>query len=83
MPPEPMHMTIEELIKKIQDELEDLPLQDLAPGSCFREIDGWSSLHGLILMALVSTEFNVDLSGRQIAAIRTVQDLYDAMVGAA
>ncbi|MGH8493599.1 MAG: acyl carrier protein [Moraxellaceae bacterium] len=68
-------MNIDTLIKKIQEELDDLDLTHLGPDSIFLEIEGWSSLYGLILMALVSTEYNVELSGQQIQSIRTVRDL--------
>lgn len=70
-------MNIEALIDKLREELDDLDLTHLEPDSVFLEIEGWSSLYGLILMALVSTEYNVELSGQQIQRIRTVRDLYD------
>lgn len=70
-------MSIQQLIKIIQDEVDDLDLRHLAPDTVFVELEGWSSLYGLILMALVSTEYNVELSGQQIRTIRTVQDLYN------
>lgn len=68
-------MNIDTLIRKIQEELDDLDLTHLGPDTIFMEIEGWSSLYGLILMALVSTEYNVELSGKQIQGIRTVRDL--------
>ena len=74
-----LEVAIEELISRIQEELDDLNLEHLAPATVFREIDGWTSLHGLILMALVSTEYDVELSGQQIGGIRTVQDLYEVI----
>lgn len=70
-------MPIDDLIRKIQDEVDDINLEGLRPDTVFVEIEGWSSLYGLILMALVSTEYGIDLSGKQISGIRTVQDLYD------
>lgn len=70
-------MNIDMLISKIREELDDLDLAQLSPDTPFLEIDGWSSLYGLILMALVSTEYNVELSGQQLQNIRTVRDLYN------
>lgn len=72
-------MNIDALINKIREELDDLDLSHLEPDTVLRDIEGWSSLYGLILMALVSTEYNVELSGQQIQGIRTVRDLYDAI----
>lgn len=70
-------MGIQDLISRIQAEIDDLNLESLSPETAFLEIEGWNSLYGLILMALVSTEYNIDLTGKQIQSIRTVQDLYD------
>jgi acyl carrier protein len=74
-----IEVAIEELISRIREELDDLNLEELAPTTAFREIDGWTSLHGLILMALVSTAYDVELSGQQVGRIKTVQDLYDVI----
>lgn len=75
-------MSIEIFIKKIQEEIDEINLENLQPDTAFLEIEGWNSLYSLILMALVSTEYNIDLSGQQIKNIRTVQELYNAMNGA-
>lgn len=74
-------MSIETLIAKIQEDLHELQLDDLTSKTVFKELEGWNSLHGLILMALISTEYQIDLSGEQIGSVRTVQDLYDTING--
>lgn len=76
-------MSIEALIKRIQEEFDEINLENLSPDTVFLEIEGWNSLYGLILMALASTEYNVELSGEQIKNIRTVQDLYNELNGKA
>lgn len=76
-------MNIDTFIKKLQEELDELDLTNLGPDSVFLEIEGWSSLYSLVLMALVSTEYNVELSGQQARTIRTVRDLYDIVSNAA
>ena len=76
-------MNIETFIKRLQEELDDLALTNLEPDSVFQDIEGWSSLYSLVLMALVSTEYSVELSGQQIRSIRTVRDLYDIVSNSA
>ena len=70
-------LTIDSLIAKIQEDLDDLDINTLTPDSIFRELEGWSSLHSLVLMALVATEYSVELEAEQIRDIRTVSDLYN------
>lgn len=69
-------MNIETLMQKIKEEFDQVNLEHLNPDTVFLEIEGWNSLYSLMLMAMVSTEFNVELSGQQLRNIRTVQDLY-------
>ena len=68
-----------ELILTIREEIDELELSELTPATEFRQIDGWSSLYSLVLMAMSSTEFGVELSGEQVQRIKTVQDLCDTI----
>lgn len=72
-------MNIEILMQKIKEEFDQINFENLNPDTVFLEIEGWNSLYSLMLMALVSTEFNVELSGQQLKNIRTVQDLYNEL----
>lgn len=72
-------MNIKTLMQKIKEEFDQVNLEHLSPDTVFLEIDGWNSLYSLMLMAMVSTEFNVELSGQQLRNIRTVQDLYNEL----
>lgn len=72
-------MTIDDLITKLQDELDDLDLTGLTPDTSFLEIEGWSSLYSLIIMALASTEYEAELSAEKMQHIKTVNDLFNAI----
>ncbi len=70
------NLTLDSLIAKIREEIDEIDLSGLAPDTEIRKIEGWTSLHGLIIMALVSTEYGFELSASQIQATHTVEDLY-------
>lgn len=70
------NLTLDGLIAKIREEIDEIDLSRLAPDTEIRKIEGWTSLHGLIIMALVSTEYGLELSASQIQATHTVEDLY-------
>lgn len=72
----PMKTDINELISKIETEFETLEPGTLRPESSFRELKEWSSMHALILIALVDTEYNVTLNGNDLRSITTVNDLH-------
>lgn len=68
---------IEEFIKKIEAEFEDLEPGALQPDSNFREHFEWNSINALILIAMVKTEYGVAINAEDIQKSKTVQDLYN------
>lgn len=73
-------MEIIELIKKIEIEFE-LPENSLSSDTSFRDLKEWSSMHALILIALVDIEYNVTITGEDLRGISTVSDLYNIIKG--
>lgn len=62
-----------ELIAEI---FENTPKDDISLDSKFKLFDEWDSLIALSLIAMFDTEYNVKLSGDQIRAANTLEDLY-------
>jgi acyl carrier protein len=69
-------MKIEDFITKLEEEYEDITPGTLKPQSVFREVFEWSSINALILIALVKTEYDVVINAEDIAASKTIEDLY-------
>lgn len=69
-------MTIEDFILKLEAEFEELEPGDLTPETNFKNIDEWSSMYALIIIALIDTEYDVTITGADLANVETVQDLY-------
>jgi acyl carrier protein len=69
-------MKIEEFIKHVEDEFDDLKPGILTPTSRFREVFDWSSINALILIAMVKTEYDITLTAEDLIRSHTVQDLY-------
>jgi acyl carrier protein len=73
-------MDINELIQKIQAEFDNIAPGTLKPETKIREIDGWSSMHALIIVALADTEYGVTIKGDELRKTETIQELYDLIV---
>lgn len=71
-----MKIDINDLIAKIEVEFETLEPGTLKPQSSFRDLKDWNSMHALILIALVDTEYNVTLNGNDLRNLTTVTDLH-------
>jgi len=70
-------INISEFIKTVEVEFEELAPGTLTPNTNFRDLDEWSSMHALIIIALIDTEYDVTITGEDLSAIETVSQLYD------
>ena len=73
-------MNIHDLINDIETEFEEIVNGTLVPKSSIRDIDGWSSMHALILIALIDNNYDILLTGEELKNALTIQDLYDVIL---
>ncbi len=69
-------MEIKSFIHKLEEEFEELEKGTLEPTTSFRDLEEWSSMYALILIALMETEYEVAITGEDLNQIETVQDLF-------
>ncbi|MBP3533546.1 MAG: acyl carrier protein [Alistipes sp.] len=72
-------MEINEFINKFAEIFDDTDASALTPETKFRELDEWSSLTALGLIALADEEFDVDLKGDDVKKSETIGDLFDVI----
>lgn len=70
-------MEINEFIEKFAEIFDDTDATTLTPETNFRELDEWSSLSALGVIALADEEFDVELSGAEMRQAHTIQELYN------
>ena len=70
-------MEIKVFIEKFAEIFDDTDVSTLTPETKFRELDEWSSLSALGVIALADEEFDVELSGNEIRQANTIQELYN------
>lgn len=70
-------MEINEFIKKFAEIFDETDTSTLTPETKFRELDEWSSLSALGVIALADEEFDVELSGNEMRQANTIQELFD------
>jgi len=73
-------MDVNDFIKKIEAEFEDLEPGKLKPESNFRDMFDWSSVNALILIAMVNTEYDVIITAEDLRASKTVQELFNVIL---
>lgn len=72
-------MTLDEFVKAFAGEFDDTPVTEFAPATVFKELDEWSSLTALSIIAMVDEQLDKRISGADIRSNNTIEDLYQAV----
>jgi acyl carrier protein len=67
---------MDKFLEQIADIFENTPKEEISLDSKFKSFVEWDSLMALSLIAMFDSEYNIKLSGDQIRAANTLEDLY-------
>ncbi len=70
-------MEIKDFITNFADQFEETDPNDIKATTIFKELEEWSSLIALSVIAMVDEEYEVTLKGDDIRNSTTVEDLYN------
>lgn len=72
--------SLEEFVQLFAEQFDDTDASQFTPSTEFRELDEWSSLIALSIIAMVDEEFDVALKGIDIRQANTIEDLYNIVI---
>ncbi len=72
-------MEIKEFIENFAAQFDDTDPAEITATTNFRDLDEWSSLTALSIIAMVDEEYDVTLKGDDIRNAVTVEDLYNTV----
>lgn len=70
-------MEIKEFVEHFAEQFDDTDVSEFKPETRFRDLDEWSSLIGLSVIAMVDEEYDVTLKGDDVKNSNTIEDLYN------
>ena len=70
-------MEINDFIEKFAEQFEDTDAGDITATTEFKNLDEWTSLIALSVIAMADEEYDVTLKGDDIRGAVTVEDLYN------
>ncbi len=72
-------MEIKEFIEKFAEQFDDTDASAFTPATKFKELDEWSSLIALSIIAMADEEYDVTLKGDDIRNATSVEDLFNTV----
>ncbi len=72
-------MEINEFIDKFAEQFDDTDRSEFSATTIFKELDEWSSLMALNVIAMVDEECDVALKGDDIKNSETIEDLFNVV----
>lgn len=69
--------TLDEFVEQFAEQFDDTDASEIKAETVFHDLDEWSSLIGLSVIAMVDEEFEVALKGDDVKNSVTVEDLYN------
>ena len=73
-------MELNEFVKAFAAEFDETPIEAFAPETKFRELEEWSSLTALSIIAIVDELFDKQLTGADIRSVFTIEELFHLII---
>lgn len=72
--------TLNEFVELFAEQFEETDASEIQASTVFHDLDEYSSLIALSIIAMVDEEFDVTIKGDDMRASVTVEDLYNKVV---
>lgn len=74
-------MELNEFIAHFAEQFEETDVSVFTPQTVFHELDEYSSLIALSIIAMIDEEYDVTIKGNDMRAAVTIEDLYHIVKG--
>ena len=70
-------MELKEFIENFAQQFDDTDASEITASTEFHELEEWSSLTGMSVIALAKTQYGKTITGKEIRECETVVDLFN------
>lgn len=70
-------MELKEFVANFANQFDDTDPSEINAETVFHDLDEWSSLTGMSVIALAKTEYNKSITGAELKACVTVEDIFN------
>lgn len=72
--------SLDEFVKLFAEQFDDTDASEFTATTAFHDLDEWSSIIGLSVIAMVDEEFEVALNADDMIGSVTIEDLYNKIL---
>lgn len=73
-------MNLEEFVQGFAEQFDDTDPEEIQANTVFHELEEWSSLIGMAVIAFVKTSMRKTIDGKELKACVTVEDVYNLVM---
>lgn len=70
-------MILNEFVAQFAEQFDDTDASEIQASTVFHDLDEWSSLTGMSVLALAKTEYGKAITGAELKACVTVEDVFN------
>lgn len=70
-------MELNEFVANFAEQFDDTDASEIQASTKFRDIDEWSSLVGMGILAMAKTQYGKAITGAELRACVTVEDVFN------
>ena len=72
-------MELNDFIAAFADQFDETDPSEITATTVFHDLDEWSSLTGMAVIAFVKTEYGKNITGTELKACVTVEDVFNVV----
>ena len=72
-------MNLEEFVKNFAEQFDDTDPSEIQANTAFHDLEEWSSLTGMSVIAMAKTIYGKSLTGSELRSCVTVEDLFNLL----
>lgn len=73
-------MELKDFIEKFAEQFDETDASEIKVDTVYKELDEWSSLTALSVIAMVDEEYDITIKGEDIKNSETIEDLYNIVI---
>lgn len=71
---------MQDFIANLAEQFEETEVEQLQPSTVFQDLEDWSSMTSMAIIAMAKIEYGKTITGKEIRQCATVSDLYDLIM---